>query len=99
MSAFELFLGLNEERMEHLMDDVQLNGKWYYVSTLDTFDHGFETMVFECYDYEHTEELKHKDSGVDWSGLYSEAHDTPEAAAERHKYIVENLDKFINKGE
>ena len=97
MSAFELFLGLNEERMEHLMDDVQLNGVWYYVSTLDTFDHGFETMVFEYYDYEHKE--KYKDSGVNWSGLYSEAHDTPEAAAERHKYIVEHLDEFINKGE
>ena len=32
--------------MEHLMDFVEVNNKWYYVSTNFTFDNGLETMVF-----------------------------------------------------
>ena len=32
--------------MEHLMDFVEVNEKWYYVSTNFTFDNGLETMIF-----------------------------------------------------
>ena len=33
--------------MKHLKDYVVVNGQEYYVSTKNTFDVGFETMVFE----------------------------------------------------
>lgn len=70
---------------EHLMNDVEYNGKNYYVSTNDTIDAGLETMIFAV------DEV----GRVDWSGLYAEHYATEEAAAARHKYICENIHEFI----
>lgn len=73
--------------MEHLMDYVDLNGRTYYISTANTFDHGLETMVFEC--EFGTTEVK------DWLDLYSNRYYGVKEAERGHKYTVNNLQKCL----
>ena len=59
--------------MEHLMDFIEVNGKWYYVSTNNTFDNGLETMIFPA----------NKENEVTgWHELYQELHDDKYEAME-----------------
>lgn len=72
---------------EHLMNDVEYDGKNYYVSTNDTPDAGLETMIFAV----------DENGQIDWHDLYVEHYATEEAATEKHKYICENIHEFIEE--
>lgn len=63
----------------HLMDVVYRNGKYYYVSSCYTFDHGYETMIFYC---------DKNGSVTDWGDLYCERYSDEFAMARRHNEIV-----------
>lgn len=73
--------------MKHLMDYVDLNEKTYYISTANTFDHGLETMVFEC--EFGTTEVK------DWLDLYTDRYKSVEDAKRGHEYVVNNLKECL----
>ena len=74
--------------MKHLKDYVVVNGQEYYVSTSNTFDVGFETMVFES-----------KDKYVtDWSEKFFKLYNTKEEAIEGHSYTINNLEKCLEEG-
>lgn len=63
----------------HLTDVVYRNGKYYYVSSCDTFDHRYETMIFQC----------DKNGNVaEWNDLYCEHYPNESAMERRHKEIV-----------
>ena len=72
--------------MEHLMDFIEVNGKWYYVSTNNTFDNGLETMIFPA----------NKENEVTgWHELYQELHDNEYEVMERHEYIKNHIEECI----
>lgn len=77
-------------------DFVDVNNKKYYVSTTDTSDNGWETMIFEVKPLE--EKLK-KETGkeyyVDWSGIYSEWYENEKEAKKTHNYIVKNIKDYV----
>lgn len=74
--------------MEHLKDYIAVNGQEYYVSTKNTFDVGFETMVF-----------KSKDKYVvDWIEEYYKHYASEGEAIKGHNYIVDNLEKCLEEG-
>ena len=70
--------------MEHLMDFVEVNNKWYYVSTNFTFDNGLETMIFPA---------NEENEITDWFELYQELHDNTDEAVERHEYIKTHIEE------
>lgn len=72
---------------KHLMNDVKYGDKNYYVSTNDTADAGLETMIFAV----------DENGLIDWGGLYAEHYATEKAAAEKHKYICENIHEFVKE--
>ena len=75
--------------MEHLKSYVTLKDQEYYVSTKNTFDVGFETMVF-----------KSKDNYVtSWTEEFYKHYTTKEDAIKGHNYIVNNLEKCLEEGE
>lgn len=75
---------------EHLRDHVEHDGAYYYVSSNNTPDRGYETMIFLCdKDYE----------VVSWFDLYSRLYDSFEEMKEYHKKVCENIEFFINKEE
>lgn len=76
--------------MEHLMDFVEVNNKWYYVSTNFTFDNGLETMVFPA---------NEENEVTGWFGLYQELHDSIYEAVERHEYIKTHIEECIKNYE
>ena len=74
--------------MEHLKSYVTLKDQEYYVSTKNTFDVGFETMVF-----------KSKDNYVtSWTEEFYKHYTTKEDAIKGHNYIVNNLEKCLEEG-
>ena len=76
--------------MENLMDFVEENGKWYYVSKNFTFDNGLETMVFPA---------NEENEVTDWFELYQELHDNIYGAVKRHKYIKTHIEECIKNYE
>ena len=70
--------------MEHLMDFVEVNGKWYYVSTNFTFDNGLETMIFPA---------NEENEVTGWFEMYQELHDNIDEAVERHEYIKTHIEE------
>lgn len=75
--------------MEHLKDYITVNSQEYYVSTKNTFDVGFETMVF-----------KSKDKYVvDWIEEYYKHYAAEGEAIKGHNYVVNNLEKCLKEGE
>ena len=76
--------------MEHLMDFVEVNNKWYYVSTNDTFDNGLETMVFPA---------NEENEVTGWFELYQELHDNIYEAVKRHEYIKTHIEECIENYE
>ena len=74
--------------MKHLKDYVVVNGQEYYVSTKNTFDVGFETMVFESQNKYVT----------DWSEKFFKLYNTKEEAIEGHSYTINNLEKCLEEG-
>ena len=74
--------------MKHLKDYIVVNGQEYYVSTKNTFDVGFETMVFESQNKYVT----------DWSEKFFKLYNTKEEAIEGHSYTINNLKKCLEEG-
>jgi len=69
-------------RMKQVRTTINRDGKHYFVSTNDTFDHGFETMIFRC----------DADGKVtDWGDLFSERYGTIEEATEGHKTACDSF--------
>lgn len=65
-----------------------VNGRYYYVDTSWTFDHGPETMVFE-YD------IRHKNV-KNWSELYCRLYDNMDDAYKTHFQIITDLENYIS---
>ena len=72
--------------MFELKDYVDLNDRQYLVSTINTFDKGLETMVFESADKE----------VIDWRELYCRRYDSVENAHKGHREVIDNLELCIN---
>lgn len=70
-------------RMKQLTEVIKRGDKHYYVSTNDTFDHGFETMIF-AFDL-------YSGKVTDWGELYAERYDTELAAAVGHTRAINNF--------
>lgn len=74
--------------MEHLKSYVVANNQEYYISTNNTPDVGFETMVFES-----------KDKYVtNWREKFFKHYNTKEEAIEGHSYTINNLEKCLEEG-
>lgn len=74
--------------MEHLKSYVVANNQEYYISTNNTPDVGFETMVFES-----------KDKYVtNWRENFFKHYNTREEAIEGHSYTINNLEKCLEEG-
>lgn len=69
-------------RMKQLRTVINRNGNHYFVSTNDTFDHGFETMIFRC----------NADGKVtDWGELFADRYDTIDEATTGHKVACDTF--------
>lgn len=67
----------------HYMDYKEVGEQNYYISTADTFDVGWETMVFTC----------DEDCRVtDWCEKYKLNYANESAAVNGHKYVIESLE-------
>lgn len=79
MHSFEPF----KPRMYQLRTVIKRGENYYFVSTNDTFDKGFVTMVFpfDLYDGKVTS----------WGELGSAHYDTVEQATHGHWHMVENF--------
>lgn len=88
MLELAIILAEKKGKMKHLKDYITVNGQEYYVSTKNTFDVGFETMVF-----------KSKDKYVvDWIEEYYKHYAAKGEAIKGHNYIVNNLEKCLEEG-
>ena len=67
---------------------IEYNGKYYYVSSCFTLDHGYETMIFHCDD---------KGNVLDWGDLYAEWYETAEEMNAGHERIITHLDEYIGE--
>lgn len=72
--------------MVHLKDYVKINNKNFFVSTTNTFDKGWETMVFEA---DENNNIKN------WAGLYCKHYTTLDEATEGHIYVKNHIDEYI----
>ena len=77
---------LNETGYRELSHMVECNGKKYFVDSNDTFDHGYETMVFNVL----------KNDKIDWLHLYVERYSSYEKMEKQHYIICNNLENYIN---
>ena len=73
----------HKPRMQQLKNVIQRGDKYYFVSTNDTPDNGFETMVFPFDLYE--------GRVSSWGELAFDRYDTAEQAKEGHQRMVENF--------
>ena len=74
--------------MEHLKSYVVANDQEYYISTNNTPDVGFETMVFKS----------ENKCVTDWSEKFFKLYNTKEEAIEGHSYAINNLEKCLEEG-
>lgn len=72
--------------MEHFMDYRTIGDQEYYISTANTFDKGWETMVFTSKDGDVT----------DWGEKYQKLYYTEEQAKKGHAYAVNHLEECLN---
>lgn len=73
--------------MKHITNIVNSGktGKPYYVSTADTPDAGWETMIFEI----------DEDGVIDWMGIYTRHYENSDDAHSGHCEIINHIDRFI----
>lgn len=76
---------LTDRDMGHVVQHE--NGKYYYIDTCYTIDHGCETMVFEC------EKISEKLFKVDWSEKHMKLHNLWSDMEEYHAWIIEHLEE------
>ena len=77
---------LNKTGHRELSHIVECNGKKYFVDSNDTFDYGYETMVFDVL----------KNDEIDWSGIYTERYLSYEEMEKQHYTICNNLENYID---
>ena len=77
---------LNKTGYRELSHIVECNGKKYFVDSNDTFDYGYETMIFDVL----------KNDEIDWSGIYTERYLSYEEMEKQHYTICNNLENYIN---
>ena len=77
---------LNKTGCRELSHIVECNGKKYFVDSNDTFDYGYETMVFDVL----------KNDEIDWSGIYTERYLSYEEMEKQHYIICNNLENYID---
>lgn len=64
------------------------DGTFFYVDSAETFDAGFETMVFPC----------DEDGQVtSWRERYVEHYESEKEMEQRHIYICRNLEEVLNQ--
>lgn len=78
---------VDERSLAHV---VELNDELYYIDSDDTFDQGFETMVFAA------ERCPDGELDINWTDLYCERYSTAEAMNIKHNYIINHLEEFLN---
>lgn len=78
---------------------VELGGDLYYIDSANTFDHGYETMVFAAGKYRDDVDYSDYEPGdldINWMYLYCERYSSEEAMEIKHKYIINHLEEFLN---
>lgn len=69
---------------------VQTNDDlYYYVDSTNTFDAGYETMVFMC--EKDADEFKTSD----WRDLYVEHYSSWDKMEKRHNYLIKHLEEVL----
>lgn len=81
-----------DEVMEYIestriRDIVNINGRYFLVSSTFTLDAWYETMVFRC---------DKRGINVNYREVYVEHHKDYEQMKLRHKYIIENLKELLH---
>ena len=87
---------LEDRDLAHI---VELDGELYYIDSADTFDQGYETMVFAAGRYQDDEDYSDYESDdldINWKDLYCERYSSEEAMEIKHKYIINHLEEFLN---
>ena len=69
-------------RKDALTDIVELDGKFYYIDSCYTLDHGYETMIFPC---------DSNGNVTSWNELYVEWYDDESSMITKHGELVNNL--------
>lgn len=77
---------VSDRDMAHV---VEMENEYYYVDSANTFDVGFETMVFKM------EITPMGDEEIDWTDLYCEHYSSYKAMEIEHNYIINHLEEFI----
>ena len=81
---------IKEVKDRDLAHIVKLGDEFYYVDSADTFDMGFETMVFSVV-------IDDGEEDINWTDLYCERYSSENAMEIKHKYIIEHLEEFLPK--
>ena len=71
--------------MEHFMDYRTIGGQEYYISTANTFDRGWETMVFKS----------ENEKVTNWSEEYQDLYPDYQKAKEGHHHVLHNLEECL----
>ncbi len=79
----------------HIVSFVRLGFKIYYVSTNDTFDCGWETMVFETKMKLIPMDINSNPGLIDFSGIYVKRHKNRTEAMLWHEAISNNIKKVL----
>lgn len=79
LSVSEMYEAMSESRKTQMRDYITSGLNRYYVSTANTVDRGWETMVFSCDEDGHV---------TDWCEKYAMTYDSYEEAAAGHANVV-----------
>jgi len=77
---------IKETGMRELSHIVKSNNKYYFVDSNNTFDFGYETMVFSC---------DENGENIDYSDLYTGWYDTEEEMRKIHYKICNELENYL----
>jgi len=77
---------IKETGMRELSHIVKSNNKYYFVDSNNTFDAGYETMIFSC---------DENGENIDYSDLYAGWYDTEEEMRETHYKVCSELENYL----
>lgn len=72
---------------------VEAEGKYYYIDSCYTLDHGLETMVFEVENMKKAAE--NRQESINWDGIYAETYETTDEMVKNHQFLLENLETIL----
>lgn len=64
---------------------VESENKYYFVDSNDTFDRGYETMIFKC---------DENGDNIDWTDIFCKNYDTYVEMELSHNNIIKNLEFY-----